>query len=221
MPLCHVGYISLYVSVLDYCLVFELGIAFRSFLCGKLVVTVPPCMTMLHDWKGFNDWQSFRCIVWRVVVFSVRKQLSLLQVLIITELHEKFPSVYIIRRLKPCSQESGAGRTRVPHETSSRLHAVVLLLCLVELRTRALFSLQVFQVEVCWHLALLPSVLYALSSLILLYRFIHISYFLEHPHLRGYFAVWGRNAFLTVQNSQCHILLCILKCFTGKKPEDS
>jgi len=93
-------------------------------LCGKLIVTVPYCMTMLHDRKGLSDWQSFRYLVWQVVVFSVGKQLSLLEVLIIAELHEKFPSVYIIRRLISCSQESGTGRTRVPHEPASRLHAV-------------------------------------------------------------------------------------------------
>lgn len=151
-------------------------------------MTVPSYITMLHDWKSLNDWQSSRYTVWRVVVFSVRKQM-----LIILELHKKFPSVYIIRRLMPCSQESGTGRTRVPHEPSSRVHAVCRnwnkFYCCLLLPTRARFFLQVFEVKVCSHLSF--QVCCMLCPLIVLYRFIHISHFPEHPHLPGYSAVWG------------------------------
>jgi len=148
-------------------------------------------MTMLHDWKSLSDWQSFRYIVWRAVVFSVRKQM-----LIILELHKKFPSVYIIRRLMPCSQESGTGRTRVPHETFSRVHAVYRtwnkFYCCLLLPTRARFSLQVFQVKVCSHLYF--RVCCIRCPLIILYRFVHISHFSEHPHLGGYSAVCGEKS---------------------------
>lgn len=79
---------------------------------------------------------------------------------------------FIIRRLMPSSQESGTGRTRVPHEPSSRLHAVfrtwnkfyccLLLSYLQELSSLCRYSKQKFArichyFQVCCILCLLSS----------------------------------------------------------------